>query len=56
MLAVDRVRPCPWCGVPAGKPCRADRGRGGELTKTVHTFRKKPAEPAEQAPTEETTA
>lgn len=42
MLAVDRVKPCPWCGAQAGKPCRAERGKGSELNWSVHTVRRKP--------------
>lgn len=42
-LAVDRANPCPWCGAQPGKPCRADKGAGDELTHAVHPVRRKPS-------------
>lgn len=46
MRAAAKARPCPWCYVEAGKPCRANRGKGDELTRFVHPVRMKPAEPS----------
>jgi hypothetical protein len=50
ILALRAVRlglPCPWCGAQPGDPCRANQGRGPELTHYVHPARQ-PARPSDQ--------
>lgn len=43
-LTVDRINPCPWCGAEPRQPCRANRGKGAELTLSVHPIRRKPTD------------